>query len=71
MNESTATPAETTDHLGLEWTGHPNDGSNTGWPELRPADRCDGENPMTGRPCINGHHKGHHRDSLGAEWLDD
>ncbi|MFK4083345.1 hypothetical protein ACI2LF_04505 [Kribbella sp. NPDC020789] len=36
-----------------------------------PTDRCDGANPMTGSPCINGHHKGYHRDILGAEWLDD
>jgi hypothetical protein len=72
MNESAATPAETMEHLGVEWGGHPDgDRSNTGWPELRPAERCEGENPMTGRPCINGDHKGYHLDSLGAEWLDD
>jgi hypothetical protein len=45
--------------------------SHTGWPELRPADRCDGENPTTGRACINGDHHGYHRDASGAEWLDD
>jgi hypothetical protein len=38
---------------------------------LRPAERCDGENPMTGTACVNGRHKGHHRDAIGAEWLDD
>jgi hypothetical protein len=54
--------------LGVEWGGEPND---TGWPTLRPAERCDGENPMTGRPCINGHHNGYHRDNSGAQWLDD
>jgi hypothetical protein len=40
------------------------------WPVLIPADRCDGENPMTGRPCTNGHHTGPHRDATDAEWLD-
>jgi hypothetical protein len=59
--------------FGVEWGGHPDDDHTTatGWPTLRPAERCDGENPMTGRACINGHHKGYHRDSIGAEWLDD
>jgi hypothetical protein len=38
---------------------------------LRPADRCDGSNPMTGRVCAKGHHQGYHRDVSGAEWLDD
>jgi hypothetical protein len=33
-------------------------------------EHCDGENPMTGRPCLNDHHKGFHCDVLGAEWLD-
>jgi hypothetical protein len=54
--------------VGTEWGGEPDD---TGWPTLRPAARCDGENPMTGQPCISGWHKGHHRDANGAEWLDD
>jgi hypothetical protein len=43
------------------------------WPELQAAQDidCDGENPTTGRPCVLGHHNGYHRDSNGAEWLDD
>ncbi|MDX6281977.1 MAG: hypothetical protein QOH03_3048 [Kribbellaceae bacterium] len=67
------TSAGITAHAGVESGGQP-DGDQphgTGWPSLHPAERCDGENPMTGRPCINGDHKGYHRDSLGAEWLDD
>ncbi|NIK54650.1 hypothetical protein [Kribbella shirazensis] len=58
----------TTSRLAVEWGGEPNE---TGWPTLRPTERCDGENPMTGSACINGHHKGYHRDASGAEWLDD
>jgi hypothetical protein len=59
--------------LGVEWVDGPDDDHRvgTGWPTLRPAERCDGENPMTGKPCINGLHKGYHRDNSGAEWLDD
>jgi hypothetical protein len=55
-------------HLAVEWGGEPNE---TGWPTSRPAERCDGENPMTGSACVNGDHKGYHRDASGAEWLDD
>jgi hypothetical protein len=40
------------------------------WPTLTSAERCDGENPMTGKPCVNGHHTGMHRDDTDAEWLD-
>jgi hypothetical protein len=58
----------TASHLAVEWGGEP---IETGWPTLRPAERCDGENPMTGKPCTLGHHKGYHRDRSGAEWLDD
>ncbi|MGW6280330.1 hypothetical protein [Kribbella sp. NPDC055071] len=59
--------------FGVEWSDHPDDDQHTatGWPTLHSAERCDGENPMTGSPCISGHHKGHHRDTNGAEWLDD
>jgi hypothetical protein len=44
-----------------------------GWPLLRSAQEmdCDGKNPTTGRPCIQGYHQGYHRDATGAEWLDD
>jgi hypothetical protein len=62
-----------TELLGVEWIGQSSHSqrSNLGWPELQAAERCDGENPMTGRPCINGTHKGYHQDNSGAEWLDD
>lgn len=67
------TSAGTAARFGVEWTGQPGGDQphGTGWPSLRPAERCDGENPMTGNPCIIGHHKGYHRDNSGAEWLDD
>ena len=57
----------------VEWDGEPAEPkpAGTGWPAMRPAEGCDGENPMTGRACINGDHKGYHRDATGAEWLDD
>lgn len=46
-----------------------------GWPLLRSAQEldCDGDgkNPMTGRLCVLGDHRGYHRDEVGAEWLDD
>jgi hypothetical protein len=59
--------------LAVEWSREPSEPkpSRLDWPALRSTDRCDGENPMTGRACINGRHKGYHRDSSGAEWLDD
>jgi hypothetical protein len=59
--------------FGVEWSDHPDDDyrTATGWPMLRPAEHCDGENPMTGRRCCKGHHQGYHRDTTGAEWLDD
>jgi hypothetical protein len=58
--------------MGVECGGPPNEEHGAAeWPTLQPADRCDGENPMTGRACINGHHQGYHRDPTGAEWLDD
>ncbi|MFG1910704.1 hypothetical protein [Kribbella sp. NPDC048928] len=43
------------------------------WPELPAAQDvdCDGENPTTSCRCVLGHHRGRHRDSSGAEWLDD
>lgn len=43
------------------------------WPELRAAQDipCDGVNPLTGRVCLLGRHRGHHRDADGAHWLDD
>lgn len=55
MNETTR---------GAERTGRP--------PDLKqPQDvDCDGKNPVTGRPCLLGHHRGFHRDETGAEWLD-
>jgi hypothetical protein len=71
MNDSHMTPAETVGRLGVEWGGRPDRSNETGWPEMRPAERCDGENPMTGKVCIKGHHHGFHRDDSGAEWLDD
>ncbi|GAA1620823.1 hypothetical protein GCM10009789_87690 [Kribbella sancticallisti] len=45
----------------------------THWPDLRAAQDfdCDGENPTTGCRCVLGYHNGYHRDSTGAEWLDD
>ncbi|TCC20722.1 hypothetical protein [Kribbella speibonae] len=72
MNESNAR-AVATSCSGVEWEAPPgiNSTNQTGWPELCHADRCDGENPMTGRACINGDHQGYHRDTTGAEWLDD
>ncbi|WBQ05780.1 hypothetical protein [Kribbella sp. CA-293567] len=42
-----------------------------GWPVLHSADACDGIHPTTGRACLRGYHKGHHRDSAGTEWLED
>jgi hypothetical protein len=59
--------------MGVEWGGLPDEDQSDGlgWPTLRPAERCDGENPMTGRACVSGHHQGYHRDTTGAEWLDD
>jgi hypothetical protein len=65
--------AGTAQSFAVEWDGEPSEPRPTGlgWPTLRPAERCDGENPMTGRGCINGHHQGYHRDETGAEWLDD
>lgn len=63
--------AGTVQPLATEWAGEPSEPNGTGWPTLRPTDRCDGEDPMTGSACINGHHKGYHRDASGAEWLDD
>jgi hypothetical protein len=73
MNESYVRPADFPTRFGVEWVTSPSNdrGRDTGWPELCPAERCDGENPMTGRVCIHGHHKGYHRDATGAEWLDD
>lgn len=67
------TSARLAETFGVEWSGEPTPPkpSGLGWPTLRPTERCDGENPMTGRPCINGCHKGYHRDGLGAEWLDE
>ncbi|TCC43498.1 hypothetical protein E0H50_03290 [Kribbella sindirgiensis] len=61
------------DPLGVEWGGDLREPQpvGLGWPTMRAAERCDGENPMTGRVCIKGHHKGYHRDASGAEWLDD
>lgn len=59
--------------FGADWGSDPTPPKPTGlgWPTLRPAEHCDGENPMTGRSCAKGHHKGYHRDATGAEWLDD
>ncbi|GAA1691930.1 hypothetical protein GCM10009745_41650 [Kribbella yunnanensis] len=61
------------EYSGTEWSERPDGPKPTefSWPTLRPNDRCDGENPMTGRVCINGRHKGYHSDASGAEWLDD
>jgi hypothetical protein len=44
-----------------------------GWPLLKASHEldCDGKNPMTGRLCTRGDHRGYHRDETGAEWLDD
>ena len=73
MNESYARPVDIRGRCGVEWVASPSNdsGPDTGWPELRPAERCDGENPMTGWACVHGHHKGYHRDATGAQWLDD
>jgi hypothetical protein len=60
--------ADVAPRAGVEWGGGDD---ATGWPDLRPAPRCDGTNPMTGRPCARGDHQGFHRDGTGAEWLDD
>lgn len=67
------TSAGVAEDFGAEWSGIPDPPkpSGLGWPELRSAQQCDGENPMTGRLCLNGHHQGFHRDDSGAEWLDD
>ncbi|MGW6201502.1 hypothetical protein ACWF0M_35510 [Kribbella sp. NPDC055110] len=54
--------------LAVEQGGELND---SGWPALQPAERCDGENPITGTACIIGRHRGYHRDNTGAQWLDD
>ena len=59
---------------GVEWVGDQDErtaSDGRGWPILRASDSCDGANPMTGRPCTLGHHAGYHRDTLGAEWLDE
>jgi hypothetical protein len=73
MSESYARPEDIHGRFDVEWLASPSNdrGRDIGWPDLRPAERCDGENPMTGRACIQGHHKGYHRDATGAEWLDD
>jgi hypothetical protein len=55
---------------GVEWVGEPERDAR-GWPILHPADPCDGKNPVTGRDCVNGYHNGYHRDTTGAEWLDE
>ncbi|WP_432944023.1 hypothetical protein ACQPXM_01735 [Kribbella sp. CA-253562] len=67
------TSTQETGRVGVEWGGRPSDEDldATDWPRLQPSARCDGENPMTGRACVNGYHQGYHRDSIGAEWLDD
>jgi hypothetical protein len=59
--------SRTTDD-GVEWGGSEEE---TPWPHLETAGRCEGINPMTGRPCTLGDHQGYHRDATGAEWLDD
>ncbi|WP_350280199.1 hypothetical protein [Kribbella sp. HUAS MG21] len=65
--------AGTAHPFAVEWGGEPTEPKPSGldWPTLRPSERCDGKNPMTGHACIKGHHKGYHRDATGAEWLDD
>jgi hypothetical protein len=67
------TSAGTTGRTAVDRGDSPNGdhGDEADWPVLRAADRCDGENPTTGQACINGHHHGYHRDTSGAEWLDD
>lgn len=60
---------DTGPRAGIEWGGDPGGGGD--WPDLRPADLCDGRNPMTQLHCALGCHKGYHRDVTGAEWLDD
>lgn len=43
-----------------------------GWPILHSAaEPCDGIHPATRRACVLGYHRGFHRDTVGAEWLDD
>jgi hypothetical protein len=62
---------------GVEWAGgHDETRSEVerdqrGWPVLHADEPCDGTNPMTGRRCVCGYHKGHHKDASGAEWLDE
>lgn len=42
------------------------------WPCLRSSrtEPGEGENPEVGDRCVLGYHHGYHRDSNGAEWLD-
>lgn len=62
---------------GVEWGGDGHsptpvvEKDTRGWPILHPAEPCDGENPMTGRRCTRDYHHGYHRDTVGAEWLDE
>lgn len=59
---------------GVEWVGGEDDKprrDKRGWVILSAAEKCDSANPMTGRACENGYHKGYHRDASGAEWLDE
>jgi hypothetical protein len=61
---------------GVEWVGGQDASAELerdarGWPLLHSNEPCDGSNPLTGRACVNGYHKGHHRDVAGTEWLDD
>ncbi|GAB3815090.1 hypothetical protein HDA39_006276 [Kribbella italica] len=61
---------------GVEWagdSGRSGEASPQDWPVLQSSssDPCDGNNPMTGRPCRLGYHQGYHRDDTGAEWLED
>lgn len=67
---------DTEPRAGVEWGGGDDlERDDRGWPILRPTEdgrgTCDGINPMTGRDCLLGHHSGYHRDSHGAEWLDE
>lgn len=63
------------DDSGVEWGGtgptEPVETDKRGWVVLRSSPACDGRNPMTGRVCLLGDHKGYHRDTAGAEWLED
>ena len=58
---------------GVEWADDGDDleRGGRGWPIPHPNEPCDGNNPLTGRACLNGYHHGFHRDVSGAEWLDD